>query len=137
MGSNMCLLMAWWQLLPVGQDHRGSLSFATSTLYLGLAVACLLAFPSLGMKTVAVSIYTSGTPATLALTLNRGVCFWCWQFIAIVHPTSGIHKGSFWQFVSAGSWRVPAAIISCLSGRPMLFPGLLPLCHISPLRVSL
>ena len=29
-GSNMCLLMAWWQLLPVGQDHRGSLSFATS-----------------------------------------------------------------------------------------------------------
>lgn len=92
----MCLLMAWWQLLPLSQDHSGSLSFAASGTLPGFGSglsACILWE----------SIYTSGTPATL----NAGFEQECLLVLAVRSHCSSHLWHSQRQFVSAGSWRVP------------------------------
>ena len=79
-------------------------SLLPQALYLALAVACLLAFSgNRNCSCIYLHFWHSCYFATLALALNRSVYFWYWQSIAIAHPTSGIHKGSFLRFVCAGS----------------------------------
>ena len=65
---------------------------------------------------------------------------------ATAHTTSRSHVGSALPSVSAWSWKLlgwynpllshPKTIISCLFGKPRLFPGLPHLCPISPFRLS-
>lgn len=57
------------------------------------------------------------------------------QSLSSTHPTYSNHEWKSLWSTSVWAQRVPEAIISCLCGRPRVFPGPPLLCHTSSLRV--
>ena len=136
MGSNLCLLMAWWQLLPLRSGpqwwHLVPVS-GTPPGFEALAVASQLAFSLWDCQLQSHLV----PPLALllawhTLVVARHTFLWGQEAHSPCLPHLWHSRKWVPGICELGEWGVLAATDSCLSGRPRLFPGLPQLCCASP-----
>ena len=135
-GSNLCLLMAWWQLLPLWSGLQWWYLVPVSGTPPGFeasAVASQLAFSLWDCKLQSHLV----PPLALLLawhTLVVGRHTFLWGHAAHSPCLPHLWHSRKWVpgICELGEWEVLAATNSCLSRRPRLFPGLPQLCCTSP-----